>query len=71
MDEAPRGMSATPVVVLLTSSSQPEDQERAEALGAALFLTKPPAPEQLRQARIAEGRVDLLPEGGELFLQPE
>ena len=39
----------TPVVVL-TSSSQPEDQQRAEALGAALFLTKPPAPEQLRQA---------------------
>jgi CheY-like chemotaxis protein len=43
--ECPR----TPVVVL-TSSSQPEDQERAEALGAALFLTKPPAPEQLREA---------------------
>jgi CheY-like chemotaxis protein len=39
----------TPVVVL-TSSNQPEDQQRAEALGAALFLTKPPAPEQLRQA---------------------
>jgi CheY-like chemotaxis protein len=39
----------TPVVVL-TSSSQPEDQQRAEALGATLFLTKPPAPEQLRQA---------------------
>jgi CheY-like chemotaxis protein len=37
-------------VVILTSSSQPEDQERAEALGASLFLTKPPAPEQLRQA---------------------
>jgi CheY-like chemotaxis protein len=35
-------------VVVLTSSSQPEDQERAQALGAALFLTKPPAPEQLR-----------------------
>jgi CheY-like chemotaxis protein len=34
-------------VVVLTSSSQLEDQERAEALGAALFLTKPPAPEQL------------------------
>jgi CheY-like chemotaxis protein len=41
--ECPR----TPVVVL-TSSNQPEDQERAEALGAALFLTKPPAPEKLR-----------------------
>jgi CheY-like chemotaxis protein len=39
----------TPVVVL-TSSNQPEDQQRAKALGAALFLTKPPAPEQLRQA---------------------
>jgi CheY-like chemotaxis protein len=37
----------TPVVVL-SSSSQTEDQERAEALGAALFLTKPAAPEQLR-----------------------
>jgi CheY-like chemotaxis protein len=37
-------------VVVLTSSNQPEDQHRAEALGAALFLTKPPAPEQLRQA---------------------
>jgi len=39
-----------PPVVVLTSSSQPEDQARAEALGATLFLTKPPAPEQLRQA---------------------
>jgi CheY-like chemotaxis protein len=39
-----------PPVVVLTSSSQPEDQERAAALGAALFLTKPPAPEQLRAA---------------------
>jgi CheY-like chemotaxis protein len=36
-------------VVVLTSSNQPEDQERAASLGAALFLTKPPAPEQLRQ----------------------
>jgi CheY-like chemotaxis protein len=35
-------------VVVLTSSNQPEDQERAEALGAALFLTKPPVPDQLR-----------------------
>jgi CheY-like chemotaxis protein len=43
--ECPR----TPVVVL-TSSSQAEDQERAEALGAALFLTKPPSSDQLRQA---------------------
>jgi CheY-like chemotaxis protein len=39
----------TPVVVL-TSSGQPEDRERAEALGAALFLTKPATPEQLCQA---------------------
>jgi CheY-like chemotaxis protein len=36
-------------VVVLTSSSQPEDQERAQSLGAALFLTKPPAPEQLQE----------------------
>ncbi len=41
--------SPQPPVVILTSSSQPEDQERAEALGASLYLTKPPAPEQLRQ----------------------
>jgi CheY-like chemotaxis protein len=39
-----------PPVVVLTSSNQPEDQLRAEALGAALFLTKPPFPDQLRQA---------------------
>jgi CheY-like chemotaxis protein len=39
-----------PPVVVLTSSSQPEDQQRAEALGATLFLTKPPGPEQLREA---------------------
>ena len=39
-----------PPVVVLTSSSQPEDQERAEALGAPQSLTKPPLPEQLRQA---------------------
>jgi CheY-like chemotaxis protein len=37
-------------VVVLTSSNQPEDQQRAESLGASMFLTKPPAPEQLRQA---------------------
>jgi CheY-like chemotaxis protein len=42
--ECPR----TPVVVL-TSSNQQEDQQRAEALGASLFLTKPPTPEQLCQ----------------------
>jgi len=39
-----------PPVVVLTSSSQPEDQERAETLGITLYLIKPPAPEQLRQA---------------------
>ena len=39
-----------PPVVVLTSSSQPEDQQRAEALGATLFLTKPPGPEQLHEA---------------------
>ncbi len=39
----------TPVVVL-TSSSQAEDQEQAEALGASLFLTKPATPEQLLDA---------------------
>ena len=37
-------------VVVLTSSGQTEDQERAEALGAVLFLTKPATLEQLRQA---------------------
>jgi CheY-like chemotaxis protein len=39
----------TPVVIL-TSSGQAEDQARAEALGIELYLIKPPAPEQLRQA---------------------
>ncbi len=43
--ECPR----TPVVVL-TSSNQQADQERAESLGASLFLTKPPTPEQLRES---------------------
>jgi CheY-like chemotaxis protein len=36
-------------VIILTSSSEPEDRDKAEALGASLFLTKPPAPEQLRE----------------------
>jgi CheY-like chemotaxis protein len=35
-------------VIILTSSSEPEDHERGEALGATLFLTKPPSPDQLR-----------------------
>lgn len=39
-----------PPVVILTSSSQPEDQERAEALGAALYMTKSLSPEQFREA---------------------
>jgi CheY-like chemotaxis protein len=34
-------------VVVLSSSNQPEDQQRAEELGAALFLTKPPSPDKL------------------------
>jgi len=38
-----------PPVVVLTSSDEPEDRERAMRLGATLFLTKPPAPEQLRE----------------------
>jgi CheY-like chemotaxis protein len=37
-------------VVVLSSSNQAEDHQRAEALGAAAFLTKPPTPEPLRQA---------------------
>jgi CheY-like chemotaxis protein len=36
-------------VVVLTSSNHPADQQRAEALGAACFLTKPPTPEQIRE----------------------
>jgi two-component system, response regulator len=36
-------------VVVLTSSSQSEDQEKAEALGVTLYLIKPPTSEQLRQ----------------------
>jgi CheY-like chemotaxis protein len=40
---------AQPSVVVLTSSKQPEDQERAQALGALAFLIKPATPEQLRQ----------------------
>lgn len=34
-------------VVVLTSSNQPEDRERAIELGAVGFLTKPPTPQQL------------------------
>jgi CheY-like chemotaxis protein len=56
-----------PMVVVLTSSSQPEDQQRAEALGAALFLTKPPVPEQLRQVlqKCPLARLDALGQGRE------
>ena len=39
-----------PPVVVLTSSNQPDDQARAEALGAVLYLTKPAASDQLLQA---------------------
>lgn len=39
-----------PPVVILTSSSQPEDQERAEALGASLYMTKSLSPDQFREA---------------------
>jgi|SRR5580658_7319386 CheY-like chemotaxis protein len=46
--------SRTPVVVL-TTSNQPEDRERSEALGAVLFLTKPLSPEQLAEA-LQKGR---------------
>jgi CheY-like chemotaxis protein len=45
-----RTEGSQPPVVVLTSSSQPEDQQRAETLGATLFLTKPPSPQQLREA---------------------
>jgi two-component system, response regulator len=38
----------TPVVVL-TSSILTEDEARSKALGAALYLIKPPTPEKLRQ----------------------
>jgi CheY-like chemotaxis protein len=36
-----------PPVVILSSSDEPEDRDRAAVLGASLFLTKPPAPDQL------------------------
>jgi CheY-like chemotaxis protein len=39
-----------PPIVVLTSSDEPEDRDRAASLGASLFLTKPPAAEQLREA---------------------
>ncbi|HWD19369.1 MAG TPA: response regulator [Verrucomicrobiae bacterium] len=37
-----------PPIVVLTSSDEPEDRDKAASLGASLFLTKPPAPDQLR-----------------------
>jgi CheY-like chemotaxis protein len=40
----------TPPIVVLTSSDEPEDRDRAANLGASLFLTKPPAPDQLIEA---------------------
>ncbi len=36
-----------PPVVILSSSDEPEDRDRAAVLGASLFLTKPPVPDQL------------------------
>jgi CheY-like chemotaxis protein len=40
-------------VVILTSSSEPRDTERARALGALCYLLKPPTPESL--AELLEG----------------
>jgi CheY-like chemotaxis protein len=40
----------TPPIIVLTSSDEPQDRDRATSLGASLFLTKPPAVEQLREA---------------------
>jgi len=39
-----------PPIIVLTSSDEPEDRDRAGKLGATLFLTKPPAVEQLLEA---------------------
>jgi CheY-like chemotaxis protein len=40
----------TPPIIVLSSSDEPEDRDRAASLGASLFLTKPPLAEQLREA---------------------
>ena len=37
------------VVVVLTGSNQPRDQQRAYALGARSYLVKPAKPEEIRQ----------------------
>jgi len=37
------------VVVVLSGSSQPQDQQRAYALGARSYLTKPPKPAEIKQ----------------------
>ena len=37
------------VVVVLTGSNQPRDQQRAYALGARSYLVKPARPEEIRQ----------------------
>lgn len=51
LDWMRRHAECSPIpVVILTSSSQAEDQHRAEALGAVLYLTKPAEPDQLGQA---------------------
>jgi CheY-like chemotaxis protein len=46
-----------PPIIVLTSSDEPEDRNRAAGLGASLFLTKPPAPEQLLEALRGVARV--------------
>lgn len=45
-----RPENPAPPVVVLTSSDEPEDRDRAAELGATLFLTKPPVPDQLLDA---------------------
>jgi len=39
-----------PPIIVLTSSDEPQDRDRAASLGASLFLTKPPAADQLLEA---------------------
>jgi CheY-like chemotaxis protein len=39
----------TAPVIILSSSNEPEDRKRAETLGAAFYMTKPPTPENLRE----------------------
>ena len=46
-----------PPIIVLTSSDEPEDRVRATQLGATLFLTKPPAVDQLIEALRGVARV--------------